>query len=102
MTDLHKIALKMQFDMQIINECNDKPKGMTYDEYLKIKKEEIKSNLKEAIEHQIDLVDRATKRLIAWKSANEEDMANEWKRIKEIRESDLNDLQKEYDLIFGK
>jgi hypothetical protein len=42
MTELHKIALKIQFDMQIIKECNDKPKGMTYDEYLKIKKEEIK------------------------------------------------------------
>ena len=102
MTELHKIALKIQFDMQIIKECNDKPKGMTYDEYLKIKKEEIKINLKEAIEHQIDLVDRATKRLIAWQYANDTDMSNEWKRIKEIRESDLNDLQKEYDLIFGK
>jgi len=105
MTDLQKIAVNMQFDTQIINEAirkNYVPKGMTYDEYLKIKKEEIKINLEEAIKDNIDLIDRANNRIIAWQSINDTDMVEQWNRLKSNFEFDLNDLQKKYDLIFGK
>ena len=61
-----------------------------------------KEDFEKAIEHQIDLVNRANKRLIDWKSINDADMVEQWERIKAGFQIELDELQKEYNLIFGK
>lgn len=106
MTELAKIVYRMNFDTQIINNAIKNAdvllESNSFEEYLKIKKEEIKINSENAINDTIDLIDRANKRLLAWKSVKDFAMVEQWTEIKEKFEYDLNDLQKEYDLIFGK
>lgn len=64
--------------------------------------EEVKLAYEQAIKDNINLIDRANKRLIAWEEANDPLMVNQWREIKEGVEADLKEIQKEYDLMFGK
>jgi hypothetical protein len=61
-----------------------------------------KEDFEETIKYQIDLVNRANNRIIAWQSFNDVDMVEQWERIKAGFQIELDELQKEYDLIFGK
>ena len=89
----------MMTDFQIIQNAiqNDlKRKGETYEQYLE------RFHFENAINETQDLVNRTTFRMIDWESINDSSMAEQWKELAARYQSDLDELQKEYDLKYKK
>ena len=88
MTDFEILQNAIKYDLR--------RKGETPKKYLE------RFHLENAINETQDLVNRTTLRMIDWESINDSAMAEQWKELAVRYQSDLDELQKEYDLKYKK